>query len=310
MPLDPAARAQLDQMAAMGGPPLNTLPAPAVREAMKAGYAAVPAGPDMHRVEDMELPGPEGPIPVRLYWPVEGESLPILVWYHLGGWVIGDIEGSDPTARRLADGAGCIVVSVDYRLAPEHPYPAAADDAYAAFVWCVQNAERIGGDATKIAVGGDSAGGNLAAVVSQMARDRGSSSGLVHQLLVYPVTDYVMTQDSWTENAEYLLTRELMDWFWDAYVPDAATRAEPYASPVCASDLSGLPPAHVITAEYDPLRDEGVAYAEALSAAGVPVVARTYEGQIHAFLNDAHLYELGREATATACEELRKAFDA
>ncbi len=310
MPLDPAARAQLDQMAAMGGPPLNTLPAPVVREAMKAGYAAVPPGPDMHRVEDMELPGPEGPVPVRVYWPVEGQSLPILVWYHGGGWVIGDLDGNDPTARRLAAGAGCIVVSVDYRLAPEHPYPAAADDAYAAFVWCVQNAARIGGDATKIAVGGDSAGGNLAAVVSQMARDRGSASGLVHQLLVYPVTDYVRTQGSYDENGEYILTKDLMDWFWDAYVPDAATRAEPYVSPACASDLSGLPPAHVITGEYDPLRDEGRAYAEALSAAGVPVVAKTYEGQIHTFFTNAHLYEPGREATATACEELRKAFGA
>jgi acetyl esterase len=307
MALDPKAQQFLDVMAAAGLPPLHTLPAPAAREQSKRGRASIPPGPDVERVEDRTLPGPAGPIPVRIYWPSAEHHLPLLVWYHGGGWVIGDIEGSDPTARRLATRAGCVVISVDYRLAPEHPAPAAAEDAYAAAAWAAEHAADIGADPQRIAVGGDSAGGNLAAVVSLMARDRGGPS-LAHQLLVYPVTDCTMDTPSYAENTAYLLTPEMMGWFWNCYAPEGVDRADPYISPLRAPDVSGLPPAHIITAEHDPLRDEADAYAERLRAAGVPVRYECYAGQIHGFFGAAHFFPEGDRATTEAAEELTRAF--
>lgn len=307
MPLDPVAKEALEQQKAAGGPPLGTIPAPVIREAMKNGPQA-PKGPECHRVEDMEIPGPEGPIPVRIYWPSDAEGLPITVAYHGGGWVIGDIDMFDRTCRELCTMAETIVINVEYRLAPEHPYPAAADDAYAAYVWAAQNGERFGGDPSRIAVAGWSAGGNLAAVVAQMARDRGSAGGLVHQLLICPVTDHVRTQSSYEENGEYILTPAAMDWFWDSYVPDQSMRSDPYISPTYAESLEGLPSAHVVTGEYDPLRDEGMEYAAKLEAAGVPVVAKAYEGQIHTFFTSTHMYDVGVQALADAVAQLRSAF--
>ena len=285
MPLDPKAVEVLEAAAALGGPPLGSVPAEVVRRGM-ANRPPVPPGPDCHRVEDMEIAGPEGPIPVRMYWPTDAEALPI---------------------TEIATMVETIVVNVEYRLAPEHPYPAAADDAYAAYVWCVQNGQRFGGDASRIAVMGWSAGGNLAAVVALMARDRGSGSALKHQLLVCPVTDFRFEGDSYDESDGYILSRPGMKWFWDCYLPDESQRAQPYAAPAYAESLEGLPPAHVITAEYDVLRDEGMAYAAALEAAGVPVVAKAYAGQIHTFFTNTHLFEVGAQAVADAVDRLRAA---
>ncbi len=308
MPLDPKAKELLDAAAAMGGPPISSIPPEIIRQGIAAQTAQEPKGPECHRIEDMDVAGPEGPIPIRIYWPSDAEGLPITVAYHGGGWVIGDIDAFDRTCREFATMAETIVVNVEYRLAPEHPYPGAADDSYAAYVWCVQNGERIGGDPSRIAVAGWSAGGNLAAVVAQMARDRGSGGGLVHQLLICPVLDHVRTQPSYEENGAYILTPDVMALFWDAYVPDESMREQPYISPVYAESLEGLAPAHVVTAQYDPLRDEGMAYAAALKAAGVPVVAKAYEGQIHTFFTSTHLYDVGAEAVADAAAELRRAF--
>jgi acetyl esterase len=302
MPLHPQAQAWLDALKAAGAPPMHTQ----TPEQVRAGRVPPPPGPDVYRTEDMEAPGPEGPIPVRLYWPRDAAALPVLVWYHGGGWVLGNLEGVDATMRRLCNAADVIVISVDYRLAPEHPYPAAADDAYAAVVWAAQNAERFGGDASRIAVGGDSAGGNLAAVVAQMVRDRGGPT-LRHQLLVYPITDCRMDTPSYRENLDYFLTPDSMAWFFGHYCPEGVDREHPYVSPMRASDLSGLPSAHVITAEFDPLRDEGNAYAEALTAAGVSVHAKCYPGQIHGFFNNAHIFDDGQAAIEEAARELKRA---
>ena len=309
--MDPQAQAVLAQRNQAGGPPMSQIPPQVIRDAMAQERAKwTPKTPEMHRIDEVEIPGPEGPIPARLYYPTAAESLPILVYYHGGGWVLGDLDYADLAVRGLAAGAECIVVNVDYRLAPEHPFPAAIDDSYAAYVWAVQNGERFGGDPSRLAIGGDSAGGNLAAVVSQLACDRGSNGPLRHQLLVYPVVDAARTQPSYQENGDYILTEEVMDLFWDSYVPEASRRAGPMISPANAESLEGLAPAHVITAEYDPLRDEGNAYADALAAAGVPVVHKCYAGQIHTFFVDPHLYDVGAEAVTDAARELKSAFEA
>jgi acetyl esterase len=287
----------LDAMAALDAPPLGTLSPQEHRAASEAQRAATPPGPDMHRVEDHEAPGPNGAIPVRVYWPSEASDLPVLVWFHQGGWVIGSVDGSDHETRHLAEATGRIVISVDYRLAPEHPAPAAYEDAYAATVWAAEHATELGGDPSRVAVGGASAGGNLAAVVSQMARDQ-DGPAITHQVMVYPVIDYEETA-SYEENAEgYLLTRNSMRWFWDLYAPDGVDRSHPYLSPLRAESLAELPPALVITAEFDPLRDEGEAYARRLSEAGVPVVCSRYDGQIHAFMGMPHILDDAKRAYA------------
>ncbi|MCK9485916.1 MAG: alpha/beta hydrolase [Dehalococcoidia bacterium] len=303
MALDPIAEQMLAQMAAMGSPPLHTL----TPEQIRAARMPLPPGPDVHHVEDLEAPGPDGPIPVRIYWPREAQDLPALLWFHGGGWVIGSVEGEDATARRLATLADCVVVSVEYRLAPEHPYPAAVTDAYAAIVWTVQNAPRLGVDPARVAIAGYSAGGNLAAVAAQLLRDRGGPTP-VHQVLVNPVTDCAMDTPSYAENDRYILTPEVMRWFFDHYCPEGGIRTRPDISPLRASDLSGLPPATVVTAEYDPLRDEGMAYAEAMRAAGVPVEARCFPGQMHTFFVNAHLFPQGQQAVEMVAERLRTAF--
>ena len=224
------------------------------------------------------------------------------------GWVIGDIESSDGLCRILTNAVGCIVVSVDYRLAPEHPFPAAADDAYHATLWAATNASSFGGDPSRIAVCGDSAGGNLAAVVAQIARDRGKPA-ICFQLLIYPVTDAACDTPSYSENAEgYFLTKDAMQWFWNHYVRNDADRNHPYASPLRARNLAGLPAALVITAEFDPLRDEGERYAEGLRAAGTPVQLTRYEGMIHGFFAMSAVIDQGRTAIQQSAAALRTAF--
>jgi acetyl esterase len=308
MALDPQARAVLDQMAEAGGPPINELSVNEARQA-SAALAAMQGFPEpVGNVEDRMLPGPGGGIPVRIYVPCGKGPFPVLLYFHGGGWVIGDIESSDGLCRILTNAVGCIVVSVDYRLAPEHPFPAAAEDAYHATLWVAMNASSFGGDPSRIAVCGDSAGGNLAAVVAQIARDRGKPA-ICFQLLIYPVTDAACDTPSYSENAEgYFLTKDAMQWFWHHYVRNDAERNHPYASPLRARTLAGLPAALVITAEFDPLRDEGERYAEGLCAAGTPVQLIRYEGMIHGFFAMSAVIDQGRTAIQQSAAALRAAF--
>jgi acetyl esterase len=308
MPLDPQVRAVLDQLAALNQPPRWTVTPAEARRQYEARVAMQPPGEPVANVEDRTIPGPSGKIPVRVYTPAGAGPLPALVYFHGGGWVIGNIHSHDNTCRALANASGCVVVSADYRLAPEHTYPAAAEDCYAATRYVSEHPEEFGAAPGRVAVGGDSAGGNLAAVVPLMARDRGGPS-LAFQLLVYPVTDHDYVTASYRENAEgYGMTARDMVWFWDHYLPNAESGKEPYASPLRAADLRGLPPALVITAEYDVLRDEGEAYAERLKQAEVPVTCTRYDGVHHGFFGLPHLIDKSRQAINQAGEALRHAF--
>jgi acetyl esterase len=284
-----------------------------LRQAYSA-MAAMAAKEDVRSVMDRTIPGPGGDIPVRVYVPTQaasavsdGTGAPVLVWFHGGGWVIGDLETADGTARALANAADVVVVSVDYRLAPENRFPAAFDDAMAAIQWVVDKGEELGLDPSRLAVGGDSAGGNLAAVACQQLRDSGPP--IRFQLLVYPVTDARLSSPSIDENAEgYFLTREVMLWFRDHYLGDR-DRDDPRVSPLRASEeaLTGVAPALVITAEYDPLRDEGEAYGDRLRAAGVDCEVTRYDSMIHGFFSMKDLIPEGGLAITQAAQALRSA---
>ena len=257
---------------------------------------------------DHRVPVAGGEITVRAYSPGGPGPHPVLVYYHGGGWVIGDLYTHDGLCRSLTNAARCAVVSVDYRLAPESKYPVAAEDSYAALTWVVANAARLGIDPRRVAVGGDSAGGNLATVVALMARDR-RGPALVHQVLIYPVTDHDLDTPSYIENATgYVLTREGMRWFWNHYLAREAQGREPHASPLRAPSLAGLPPALVITAECDPLRDEGEAYAARLRDAGVPVTLTRYTGMFHGFVRMTRILDKARTALDEIAGSLQKAF--
>ncbi len=309
MPLDPQAKAVIDQLAALGMAPLHTLTPDEARAQMLARRAAIPVEP-VAKIQDLAAAGPAGPIPLRAYTPEGSGPFPVVVYFHGGGWVVGNIESHDGTCRSLANASGCIVVSVEYRLAPEHKFPAATDDAYAAARWVSENADGFGGNADRLAVAGDSAGGNLAAVVSLMARDRGGPR-IAFQLLVYPVTDFNLDTQSYMDNAEgYFLTRQGMDWFWKHYLSEPSEGSHPHASPLQAESLSGLPPALVITAEYDPLRDEGEAYAERLKAAGVSADCTRYPGMIHGFFGMSQVLDKANDAIREAGDALRSALGA
>jgi acetyl esterase len=309
MPLDPQAEAVIADMGWEPIDDLSQLSPEFMRESIHAMAGMGGRGPAVDRIEDLTIPGPEGELRARLYGPAAEQALPLLVFFHGGGFVVGDLETHDAVCRTLANEADCIVVSIAYRLAPEAPYPAAAEDCYAATLWVAEHAEDLGGDAARIAVGGDSAGGNLAAVVALMARDRGQPL-LSHQLLIYPVIDHAFDTDSYRDNADgFLLTRSMMQWFWGHYLADAAQGAEPYASPIRAADLSGVAPATVITAEYDPLRDEGEAYARRLDDAGVPTTLYRFDGMIHGFFGMTDRLDRACEAVAFAADELREAWE-
>jgi acetyl esterase len=304
--LDPQAKRLIDAMPAM--PDLSSIDLAMLREGMKAQSTLSPGEPEpVARVEERTLPGPAGDVPVRIYTP-EGEGpFPVLVYFHGGGFVLCDLDTHDGTCRSLARGAGCVVVSVDYRLAPEHPFPAGPEDCYAATRWVAERASELGVDASRLAVGGDSAGGNLAAVVSLLAAERGGPS-LRFALLVYPVTNCDFSTESYRENAEgYFLTTDMMKWFWEQYLSDPRDGEKPHASPLRAPDLSAHPPAHVVTAGYDPLRDEGEAFATRLREAGVDVTARRYDGMFHGFFAMTAALDVAQEAMGEACEALRKA---
>ena len=306
MPLHPEYEAMLAQAAEAGGPALSEMTVDEGREMYRT--MSPPVDIEVGKVENRAIPGPAADIGVRIYTPAGDGPFPVIVMFHGGGWVIGDLETHDGQSRELCNGSECIVVSVDYRLAPEHKFPAAADDCYAATEWAKDNAVSIGGDPAKLAVAGDSAGGNLAAVVAQMARDKGGPK-IDFQLLVYPVTDGThLDTDSYLAKADgYGLTRDAMIWFWDHYATEE-DRRNPYASPLIAGDLGGLPPALVMTAEYDPLCDEGKMYADKLQAAGVATEYVRYDGLVHGFFQHGPLFPCSRPAMAKACAELKKTF--
>jgi acetyl esterase len=267
------------------------------------GLAAMEAQPEVERIEDRAVPGPVGDVPVRVYTPAgaAGAGRGVLVWIHGGGWVIGDLETADPTCRLLANRSGCVVVSVDYRRSPEAKAPAPLDDCLAVLRWVAADAAGLGVDGDRIAVGGDSAGGNLAALACLRLRDEGGPA-VAFQLLVYPVTDLTRSSGSYEENAEgYFLTKASMVWFIDHHLSGTGIDPkDPLVSPLYADTLDDLPPALVITAEYDPLRDEGEAYAQRLREAGVDVEAVRYDGQIHGFFAMATLLEDGAAAVDRA----------
>jgi acetyl esterase len=308
MALDPQARTVLTQMEQSGNPPINELSVEEAREASKA-LASMQGIPEpVAGAQDRMLPGPGGEIPARIYTPFGKEPFPVLVYFHGGGWVLGDIESSDGLCRILANKSGCMVVSIGYRLAPEHPFPAAVDDAYYATQWASANASGFSGDPSRLAVSGDSAGGNLAAVVAQIARDRGEPA-VQFQLLIYPATDGACDTPSYSENAEgYFLTKAAMQWFWNHYVPKDVDRRHPHASPLRAGNFAGLPPALIVTAEFDPLRDEGERYAERLHTAGTPVQLTRYNGMIHGFFTMGEVIDRGGMALQQAAAALRAAF--
>jgi acetyl esterase len=307
MSLDPQARAFLDKLAAANLPDVPALTPQEARTQMEVGALMLGRPPRVGRVEDRTIPGPSGPVRVRITAPEGPGPFPGLVYFHGGGWVVGSLASHDHLCRAITNIAGVTVVSVDYRLAPEHPFPSAVDDADAATEWVARNAETLGIDGGRLAVGGDSAGGTLAAVVARRARDRGSPA-LEFQLLIYPITDCDLNTHSYLKNADgYMLTRAAMAWYWDQYVPDPARRFDPDVSPLRAGDLSGLCPALVITAGYDPLRDEAEAYADRLSQAGVAVRLSRYEGMIHGFLRRHALLDQGQAALVEVGEAVKMA---
>jgi acetyl esterase len=303
---DPQMQAILDQMRAAGWRPTHTL---SVAEARQAFRSHIAKGAPVARTEDRSIPGPAGDIRVRIHWPAGTGPFPALVFFHGGGWVVGDLDTHDVTCRSLTNQAGCVTVSVDYRLAPEHKFPAAVEDAYAATRWVADHAAELGVDPGRVAVGGASAGGNLATVVGLIAIERGGPI-LVFQLLIYPVTDAALDTPSARAitSDDYPLNRADMEWFWRQYLRDPADRVDIYASPARAKSLAGLPPALVITAEIDPLCDEGERYAAALERADVAATFTRYEGVTHGFVGMEALLDKGRAAVAEAARALRTAF--
>jgi acetyl esterase len=311
MPLHPQAQAFLDLLATLPVPPRGEFTVEMARQGLPG--VDKPPGPAVGAVRDFTIADADGaPMRMRAYTPADAAPgpLPVLLFIHGGGWVMGDLEMFDAVCRELSVGAGCGVVAVEYRRAPEAKFPAAPRDCYAALEWVAEHAGELGIDPARIAVGGDSAGGNLAAAVTLMARDRGGPA-IVHQMLVYPVTHHAFDTASYRDLAEgHLLTLAGMRWNWNHYLPDAAAGRDPLASPLLAPSLAGLPPAFLITAEYDPLRDEGEAYAQRLAEAGVPVEFKRYDGMIHAFFTLGQLFDDGRTAVAHAAQALRRAFAA
>jgi acetyl esterase len=306
MAVDADAQKFLDLLASAPGPALVEMTPEQARGLGAIFMELTGPGPEMQAERDVQIPAPHGTIPARVYEPV-ADPPGTIAWYHGGGWVVGGLDDNNAVCRHLAEESGCRVVSVDYRLAPEERFPAAADDAYAALRWIAEN---IAGG-SPLVVGGDSAGGNLAAVVSQLALADGGPD-ITLQLLVYPVVDHDMTTASYQEfdGDRFLLNKREMVWFWDHYAPDAADRDDPKASPLRAKSLAGLPAAFVVIAGNDPLRDEGLAYAEALEASGVPVTVTRFDGQIHAFFTIPNFIPTGNTAIAEAGAAVREAVGA
>jgi len=310
--LDPQAAAVLERAARANLPPYSRLGAPAARELYRETRARLaPAPPEVAKVEDLQADGPAGAIPVRLYRALGAapeERLPVLVYFHGGGWTIGDLDTHDVVCRELANLARSAVVSVGYRLAPEHKFPAAVDDALAATRWVARMADPLGLDGARVAVGGDSGGGNLAAVAALALRDAGGPP-LAAQVLLYPATDLAADAPSHLKFAEgYMLTRDAVLWFTGNYLRGPGDAADWRASPLKAADVSGLPAAYVLTAGFDPLLDEGRAYADRLHSAGVPVTYECFEGMIHGFVTMGGVIAAAHHALYRAATVLKQAF--
>jgi acetyl esterase len=307
MAIDPQAQAVIDLIVKSGRPAYHTLSPKDARQLFKETRpASTPTPPQIGEVRDMLADA----VAVRVYRPAgvaNDAALPALVFFHGGGWVIGDIDTHDVLCRQLTGEAGITVISVDYRLAPEAKFPAAADDAWSATRWVVANARRLGVDPTRLAVGGDSAGGNLAAVVALMARDAGAPS-ISYQVLLYPVTDARTDTRSYRDFADgYMLTRDGMRWFFDHYLPSASAAGDWRVSPLRAASVAGVAPALIVTAGFDPLRDEGEAYAQKLRDAGVTVDYLCYGGMIHGFLPMGRLLDTANRAVSHVAASLRQA---
>jgi acetyl esterase len=310
LPVDPQVQNVLDAMAAAGAPPPSQQRPEEVRAAYRMMIGLGAESTAAVEVADRVAPGPAGPVPVRVYTPEGGSGpFPTLLWFHGGGFVIGDLDTADGAARRLCAGVGAVVVSVDYRLAPEHPAPAAVDDCWAVTLWVAANPGEVGADPDRIAVGGDSAGGNIAALVALRAREAATPK-LVHQLLVYPYVDLAHSLPSVDENGTgYLLDKDTLEWFAGNYLDGTDVEpTDPLISPLYVASLEGVAPATVITAEFDPLRDEGEAYARRLADAGVPVEVTRYDGMVHGFFSMDLVTPTAATAVTAAVEALRAAF--
>lgn len=308
--LHPQARALLRLIEERGVPPTHLLtPAEARTAYRERRFFTQPAPPDVGEVRDLQAAGPAGPIPLRSYRPLGSDDapLPVLVYYHGGGWVIGDLDTHDTLCRELANASGCAVVAVDYRMGPEHRFPAAVDDCIAATRWVHANAAGLRIDAARMAVGGDSAGGNLAAVVAIAARDQGGPA-IAFQLLIYPATDQRRGADSHRTNGQgYLLTSDTITYFHDHYIDRPETDLDWRCSPLLHPDHAGLPPAFVLTAGYDPLRDEGLQYAQKLTEAGVTTTLVNFERQIHGFILMGKAIDEANVAVQMCAQQLRAA---
>lgn len=310
MPVDPQVAAFLERVAALNAPPVQTLTPAAARKAVPQ---VPPPYEHVASIADRDIPVTGGEIPIRIYTPLAAVRqagsgpVPVMLFFHGGGWMVGDIEDYEHLCRLFANAMQCVVVSVGYRRSPEHRFPTAVEDCYAATVWVSEHAKSLGADPQRVVVCGDSAGGNLAAAVALLARDR-QGPPIAYQLLIYPVTDCNFETRSYRENATgFMLTTAAMRWFWDAYLPSPAAAKNPYAAPL-QGDLTGVAAAHVITAEFDPLRDEGEAYAERLLAAGVPVTLQRYAGMIHGFVRRTDLYDVARQAIGDMAQAMAAAF--
>ncbi|MCH8142929.1 MAG: alpha/beta hydrolase [Proteobacteria bacterium] len=305
MPLAPEYQAMLEQLADAPGPAITEMSPTEARELYRTMR---PANPELAvgGVTDRSISGADGDLTLRIYTPTGAGPHPVLVNFHGGGWVIGDLDTADGVCRDLCNTAQCVVVSVDYRLAPEHVFPAAVDDAYAATCWVADNQAALNGNG-KIAVCGESSGGNLAAVVCLKARDEAGPQ-IDFQLLLYPVVDCDMTRQSYVDNGSgYFLETDTMVWFWNHYCPDLELRKDQAASPLLAENHGNLPPALVVTAEFDPLRDEGGLYAETLQAAGGDAHVVCYDGLVHDFFATATIFQASRPGFEHACAVLRDA---
>ncbi len=309
MPLNPQLQALRDQRERDDIPPLYSMSLAAARTADLASIRAGGGTPEpVHEVTSLTIPGPGGDLPLRLYRPVSQRPLPALLYFFGGGWVLGSIDTADGVSRALANASGALVIVPGYRLAPEHPFPAAIDDCYAALRWVAGHADRIGADPARLAVGGDSAGGNLAAAVTLLARADGPP--LAGQLLVYPNTDQLADDEPAGGDDPFLFNRHSVAWYRQHYLCDPGDAASPLASPLRAESLAGLPPALVITAEYDPLRDQGEAYARRLVDEGVPAELRRYPGMAHGFFTMTGTLDASRAAITQAAAHLRKCLQA
>ena len=307
MPVDPQIQALLDK--GTGVPATHTLPVDVARAQYAARSALMAPAADVASVREQTIAGPGGPLRIRIYTPPGAGPFPLLVFFHGSGFVLCSLDTHDGMCRNLCAGTGCVVASVDYRLAPEHKFPAAIEDCVHATRWAAAHAAELGADPTRTAVAGDSAGANMAAVAALRLRDE-HGPPLCGQLLLYPVTDYhTPGTPSYEENAEgYGLTRDTMTWFWAHYLTDPSQGVHPHAAPLRAPDLSGLPPALVVTAEYDPLRDEGELYAARLEGAGVPTALTRYDGVNHGFMFWVGVVDKAGAAMNQACGWLRGVF--